>query len=212
LVEQTRVREEQDPSVIAHQLAAQALREQETHRQKSRQKLDGAAKAKRDEAAGKIMLADGRLVTPMAAYMQSATHDFTVIPDDLIKRTKPYGKWDVRWVSKVDQFGNPSDTEVGYFQRFGYEFIYGAPSDANPEKPDPKKRFERKELIAMQGPPEGYAAHLARSSKPGSAVYDQAFSDLEDLADRTNKRAGKRIVDIVTSEEHGPERPEMVSL
>ena len=64
----------------------------------------------------------------------------------------------------------------------------------------------------MQGPPEGFAALLAKSARPGSEVYDRAFDTLEDMATQTNKKAGRRIVDIVTAEEHGPEPPHLVSL
>ena len=71
--------------------------------------------------------------------------------------------------------------------------------------------FTRREFVAMQGPLEGFAALLAHSAKPGSDVYDRAFEQLEDMVDTTNKRAGYRAVDVVTSDEHGPERPSAVS-
>lgn len=205
LAEQIRqVNEEQDSSAVAHRLASQALQEEERKRQSVRQKLDGAAKAKKDETTGKVRLDDGRLVPPMATFMQSATEDFTAIPDKLIKRNE-YGKFHVRWVRRVDLWDNPSDTEIGYYQKFGFEVIKG-------QGGDPNKPFERREFVAMQGPPEGFAAFLARNARPGSDVYDQAFEGLEDLANATNKKAGRRVVEIVTAEDHGPEKPHRVSL
>ena len=119
MAEHVRPNDEQDSSAVAQALATQMLREEETKRQAARGKIAGAAKAKKEEATGKVRLEDGRLVEPMATFMQSAAADFTSIPDEYIKRNK-FGKFHVRWVRKLDLFGDQSDTEIGYYQRFGF--------------------------------------------------------------------------------------------
>lgn len=200
MAEQTHGRQEQDTDAIAHQLAQQALQGEEVRRQEMRRKVEGKAQAKKDEATGKVLLDDGRLVKPLAEYMQSASLDFTHVPDEYVKSNE-YGKFKVRWVNKLDAWGEPSETEIGYHQRFGFEVI----------KDKQGKTLERREFVAMQGPPEGFAALLAKNARPGSDVYDQAFKTLEELADKTNRKAGYRAVDIVTAPEHGREPSHMVS-
>ena len=204
MTDQTQVHTEQDNERLAYQRATDALKQEESNRQAVRRKIDGKAQAKKDEATGKVVMEDGSLVKPMASFLQSAAVDFSHIPDECIKRDEAGRKFKVRWVNKLDAWSEPSDTDIGYHERFGFEVIKGKGGD-------PKKAFERREFIAMQGPLEGFAALLAKNARPGSAVYDQAFEEFEDLIDKTNKRAGRRVVESVTSPDHGPEQPHMVS-
>lgn len=200
MAEQTGCPVEQDGEVLAHQLATEGLRLEEQRRQEMRRKVDGKAKAKKDAATGKVLMEDGTLVEPMASFLQSASVDFSHIPDEFIKSDK-HGKFKVRWVNKLDAWGEPSETDIGYHERFGFEII----------KKKDGKPFERREFIAMQGPRSGFAALLAKNAKPGSGVYEQAFEQLEDLVDKTNKKAGFRAVDAITAEEHGHEHPSRVT-
>jgi hypothetical protein len=204
LSEQTHGHQEQDSEAFAHQLATKGLQMEADRRQAMRRKVEGRAQAKKDEQSGKVLMEDGQLVEPLAAYLQSAAVDFSHIPDEFIKSNK-YGKFKVRWVRKLDDWGDPSDTEIGYHERFGFEVIKGKGGD-------PKKAFERREFIAMQGSAEGFAALLAHSAKPGSSVYDQAFEQFDDLVERTNKKAGYRAVEPFTAPDHGPEAPGRVTI
>jgi hypothetical protein len=147
--------------------------------------------------------------------MQSATLDFSHIPDECIKRDEKGRLFKVKWVNKLDAWGEPSETEIGYYQRFGFEFVYGKKKDKDgkhtPKDRSEDNRFERREFIAMQGPVGGFAAFLAKNAKPGSDVYERANAPFSELVDETNKRAGFRYVEEITSDHHGPEPPHRVT-
>jgi hypothetical protein len=194
--------QEQDSEAFAYQQAATALQQEEEQRRSMRRKIDGRAKAKKDDATGKVLMEGGELVKPLASYLQSASVDFSHIPDECIKRDDQGRKFKVRWVNKLDAWSEPSETDIGYHERFGFEVI----------KNKAGKPFERREFVAMQAPLEGFAALLAKNARPGSSVYDQAFEEFDDLVERTNRKAGYRAVEPFTSADHGPEPPSRVTI
>lgn len=193
-----------DPSALAHEMSLQLAAKAEEQREKHRRKLAKAAKAKADADLGTVLLEDenGQLrpVVPMTAFLNVARGDFAKIPDELIKTDPVYGKYCTHWVRHLDNFGEPSDTEIEERKRFGYEVIL---------KPDGQP-LKRRELTAVQAPPQCLAAWMVANSIPGSLVRERASEPLYEAARQDNKEAGRRVVSIVTDERDGPMDPEEV--
>ena len=199
LAEQTQTDTGAQSLVTAHKLAAQYAVQEETERQKRIRQRAGLTKAKKDAEKGTVVLDDGRVIEPMATFRQSPSVDCTAIPKGLIKSDED-GPFMTRWVRKVDDFDQPSDREIVLRKAFGYEIILR----------DGEPLTLGREFIAMQAPAKAVANWIYRTAKPGSTVYDRASESLEDEARAINKKAGRRVVEIVTGDEHGHEDPSTV--
>lgn len=185
-----------DPGVVAQERARAMAQANADAKKKAREKLDGGAKAAKDETTGRITLSDGRKVRPWAAFKDTKVGDFTYVDPKLIKKDED-GLYHVAWFRHLDNAGNPSTTEMDRMARFGYEVIRG-------ENGQP---LSRDELTAMQAPAGAYAAYLVSCAKPGSLVLDEAADEMREAIRDLNKKAGKRVVDFVVDEQDGVEDP-----
>ena len=170
-----------DPNKNADLLARKLAVEEERKRDAHRRKLAGAAKAKRDEESGKVVLDDGRLVEPMNTFMDKSVGDFTYIDPKLVKPG-----WVTRWVKHETEQGKPTPLYMDQRKQFGYQVILG--DDGQP--------LRYGSLTAMQAPPEGAAAWRVKFARPGSLTANAAMDRLEAMVDAENSRAGKRVVEM----------------
>lgn len=141
---------------------------------------------------GMRMSATARARMSLAAYMPELDDPAAMVSRNTGKSLVRPG-WIPRWVRDKDEDGRPNSRRVRSFQAQGAEDV----------KDDDGRPLIGRLGRAMQIPPELYAARVLQHSPTGAFDASPAVQNAMDVAEETNRKAGRRVVDVRPTSEHG---------
>lgn len=98
-----------------------------------------------------------------------------------------------RWVRTVDWMDRPTESRVAEMEDYGYSFV--TDTEGNP--------IESRFGVAMQAPPEQYAARMLDRTPSGSLLRDDALAAADEMAEYLNRQRGEVHARVVAEQDHG---------
>lgn len=133
---------------------------------------------------------------PMKVLTRRQRPDPTRIVDPVTKLTPDSLRPDFvqKWVSVTDWNDRPTEHRVAEMEDYNYEFVTDARG----------RPIESRYGVAMQGPPEEYAARMLDRTPTGAFQRDESLASADEIAKAINRKLGHDdAVTIVPERDHG---------
>jgi hypothetical protein len=145
---------------------------------------------------GNRMSPTDRAKMSLAAYMPEFDDPAAMVDSNGNSLVRP--GWIPRWVRDKDEDGRPNTRRLRAFLAQGAQHVLDE---------DGRKLIGRLGM-AVQMPPEVYAARVLRNSSTGAFDSNPAVQNAMDAAEATNRMAGRKVVDVRPAADHGSRRGE----